>query len=253
MRLHANPTNVFTGNRFPQLKTISNVSFEVLWEFVGLPLINLRYARFSAWKQALGTDSWVELSVMESTTRLRSATNVPSLEVYFAQGLNKTESSTKSLFTRREILVLFPDQGPLLGLLMDHHNETPCVKLSCSWGFLEPTSWGSAICSEPKRSVFEMPIAPLQIDHSVVVKSQAIAVNAPLMNLGSHFVILVTSVTLARLFYGSFQHVGHLRILNRFSQKFLPTVPKAKAQYTSFSWNLDLPKRGDRPGCSRSA
>ena len=106
---------------------------------------------------------------MESTTRLRSATNVPSLEVYFAQGLNKTESSTKSLFTSREILVLFPDKGPVLGLLMDHHNETPCVKLSCSWGFLEPTSWGSAICSEPKRSVFEMPIAPLQIDHSVVV------------------------------------------------------------------------------------
>ena len=110
-----------------------------------------------------------------------------------------------------------------------------------------------AICSEPKRSVFEMPIAPLQIDHSVVVKSQAIAVNAPLMNLGSHFVILVTSVTLASLFYGSFQNVGHLRILNRFWQKFLPTVPKAKAQYTSFSWNLDLPKRGERPGCSRSA
>ena len=97
-----------------------------------------------------------------------------------------------------------------------------------------------AICFEPKRSVFEMPIAPLQIDHSVVVKSQAIAVNAPLMNLGSHFVILVTSVTLARLFYGSFQHVGHLR-------KFLPTVPKAKAKYTSFSWNLDLPKAEGAP------
>ena len=98
---------------------------------------------FQRGMQELGTDSFVELSVMESTTRLRSATNVPSLEVYFAQGLNKTESSTKSLFTSGEILVLFPDQGPLLGLLMDHHNETPCVKLSCSWGFLEPTSWGS--------------------------------------------------------------------------------------------------------------
>ena len=65
------------------------------------------------------------------------------LRCIFAPGLNKTESSTKHLSSRREILVLFPDQGPVLGLLMDHHNETPCVKLSCSWGFLEPTSWGS--------------------------------------------------------------------------------------------------------------
>ena len=121
---------------------------------------------------------------MESTTRLRSATNVPSLEVYFAQGLNKTESSTKSLFTSGEILVLFPDQGPLLGLLMDHHNETPCVKLSCSWGFYRANLVGFGNVLEPKRSDFEMPIAPLQIDHSVVVKSQAIAVNAPLMNVG---------------------------------------------------------------------
>ena len=143
MRLHANPTNVFTGNRFPQLKTISNVSFEVLWEFVGLPLINLRYARFSAWKQALGTDSWVELSVMESTTRLRSATNVPSLEVYFRTGTEQDRKLNKTSFHKERDSGAIPDQGPVLGLLMDHHNETPCVKLSCSWGFLEPTSWGS--------------------------------------------------------------------------------------------------------------
>ena len=65
-----------------------------------------------------------------------------------------------------------------------------------------------------------MPIALLQIDHSVVVKSQAIADNAHLMNLGVNLITTVTSVSLARMVYGAYQNVGHQWILNRFVQKF---------------------------------
>ena len=93
-----------------------------------------------------------------------------------------------------------------------------------------------------------MPTEPLQIDHSVVVQSQAIADFAQLMNLGVNPMATVTSVSLARMVYGAFQNVGHQLILNRFLQKSLPKVPKPKAQYTSFSLNLDLPKRRERPG-----
>ena len=49
-----------------------------------------------------------------------------------------------------------------------------------------------------------MPTEPLQIDHSVVVQSQAIADNAQLMNLGVNPMATVTSVSLARMVYGAF-------------------------------------------------
>ena len=127
------------------------------------------------------------------------------LRCIFAQGLNKTESSTKHLSTRREILVLFRTRALCSAFWWITTTRHLASNLAVRGVFSSQPRGVRAICSEPKRSVFEMPIAPLQIDHSVVVKSQAIAVNAPLMNLGSHFVILVTSVTLARLFYGSFQ------------------------------------------------
>ena len=93
-----------------------------------------------------------------------------------------------------------------------------------------------------------MPLAPLQIDHCLVVKSQAIADNAQPMNLGVSLITTVTSVSLARMVYGAYQNVGHQWILNRFLQKFSLPVPKAKAQYTSFSLNLDLPKLRERSG-----
>ena len=218
MRLHANPTNVFTGNWFPQLKTISNVSFEVLWEFVGLPLINLRYARFSAWKQELGTDSWVELSVMESTTRLRSATNVPSLEVYFRTGTEQDRKLNKTSFHKERDSGAILNQCVVLGVLMDLYNETHCVNCSCSWAFMELAREVWAICLELKRAALAMPIALLQINYSVVAKSQAIADNAHLMNLGVNLITTVTSVSLARMVYGAYQNVGHQWILNRVLQ-----------------------------------
>ena len=131
---------------------------------------------------------------------------------------------------------------------MDLYNETHCVNCSCSWAFMELAREVWAICLELKRAALAMPIALLQINYSVVVKSQAIADNAHLMNLGVNLITTVTSVSLARMVYGAYQNVGHQWILNRVLQKFWLTVPKAMAQYTSFSLNLDLPMLRERSG-----
>ena len=63
-------------------------------------------------------------------------------------------------------------------------------------------------------------ISTTQIDHCLVVKSQASADNAQPMNLGVSLITTVTSVSPARMVYGAYQNVGHQWILNRVLQKF---------------------------------
>ena len=94
-----------------------------------------------------------------------------------------------------------------------------------------------------------MPTEPLQIHDSVVVQSQAIADHPQLMYLGGNPMATVTSVNLAAGWsMVRFQNLSHHWILNGLLQKSLLPVPKPKLQFPSFSLNLDLPKRRERPG-----